>query len=48
MLLDYFKAELDLKIQIPYLKYLLEIVKEYFGEDIDVTSDTIDFFKLLQ
>jgi hypothetical protein len=48
MLLDHFKAELDLKIQFPYLKYLMEIVKSYFQVDIDFTSDTIDFFKLLQ
>jgi len=48
MLLDHFKAELDLKIQFPYLRYLMEIVKSYFQVDIEYTSDTIDFFKLLQ
>lgn len=47
-LLDHFKAELDLKIQFPYLKYLMEIVRSYFQVEIDFTSDTIDFFKLLQ
>ena len=48
MLLDYFQSELDIKIQIPYLKYLLEIVRNYFQVDIEISSDTIDFFKLLQ
>ena len=48
MLLDYFQSELDIKIQIPYLNYLFEIVRNYFQVDIEITSDTIDFFKLLQ
>ena len=48
MLIDYFKSELDIKIQIPYLKHLLEIIRTYFQVDIEITSDTIDFFKLLQ
>ena len=47
MLLDFFKAELDIKIQVPYLKHLIEIVRTYFQEDIEIPSDTIDFFKLL-
>jgi len=48
MLLDHFKSELDLKIQIPYLRYLMEIVRNYFQVTIGFTTDTIDFFKLLQ
>ena len=46
-LLDHFEEELDIKINFPYLKYLIDVVKSYFQVQIEFISDTIDFFKML-
>ena len=46
-LIDYLEEEQDIKVKIPYLNFLLDIVENYFGVDVPRSSEVSNFLGFL-
>lgn len=46
-IIDYLSKEENVEIKIPYLRYLLDIVKYYFGIEVPISSDISNFLGFL-